>query len=281
MRRLAALISVCSLVVVAGCGGNDSAAPPDPTADLTPAEILDRAHDATAKVTSFQVNITASVQGTPRAGGRPSALEALIEKPVEVAVTGRVQRPHAMAMDADLQSQTLPLALTLIQKNDGLYLDVVGQTFRLVTPKGSVERIEPANMPLVLVEWTAGVTDAGRETVNNIPVAHLRGTLTKQSLADLGGLVAVLGGGTAPTGAPTADLDTSAIDLWVGTSDLLLHRAQFSVAASGDLQGLANVSALNLETTLEFTDYGEPVDVPTPKDARELRLDDLAGLLGG
>lgn len=265
---------------MAGCGGSDNAAP-DPTADLTPAEILSRAQSAATKAESFQVNITTTVRGTPRAGAEPSALEALIAQPVEVSVKGRAQRPHAMSMDTDLQSEALPLALTLIQKDDGLYLDVVGQAFRLVTPKGSVERIEPANMPLALIEWTAAPTDEGRETFGGVQMVHLRGTLTKQSLADLGGLVAVLGGKAAPTGAPTGELDTGEIDLWVGTEDLLLYRAKFSITSSGDLQGLPNVSALSLETALEFSDYGEPVDIPAPENARELRLDDLSGLLGG
>jgi hypothetical protein len=280
MRRLAAIATVLLLVMAGGCGGDDTETA-DPTATLTAAEVLDQTRAAAKKTESFEVSITATVEGTPKGGGSPSALESLISQPLDVTVKGPARRPHSMSLDADIEAPALPVAVTLIQKGDGLYLDVLGQAFRLVTLKGAVAAIEPANMPLAMAEWMEAPDDAGRESIDGVRTVHLRGTLTRQSLSDLGGLVAVLGGRAATPGPGTAALDTGDIDLWVGTDDLLPRRAKFSLKASGDLEALANVSALSLDATLDFTDYGGPGEITAPTDARDLRLDDLSGLLGG
>lgn len=280
MRRLSLFI-VLLAAFVAGCGGGDATQPADPTAALTPAEIQQQAREAAAATTSFKVAMTADVVGTPRAGGTPGALEALISRPLGVSVDGRASRPHAMAMETELSVQALPIALTLIQKDDGLYLDVVGQGFELATQKGSVVAIEPANMPLALIEWMSAPEVAGRETVNEARTVHLRGALDRKSLADLGGLVAVLGGRAAPRGDSTASIGKGEIDLWVGTDDLRLYRAGFSLETSGELQGLDGLSTLSLTATLDFTDHDQPVEITAPTETRPLRLDELSGLLGG
>ena len=137
VRRPLLLFAVVAIVLsgvaLVGCsGGGDAKDANDPTANLTGPQILERALEASRGAESFQVSLVAAIQGTPRVGGTPAALEALIAQPVDVSVTGRARRPNAMSMDAKIESQALPLETTLIQKGGGLYLDVVGQAFKLV-----------------------------------------------------------------------------------------------------------------------------------------------------
>lgn len=282
VRRSAALLATLALALApaAGCGGNGVDGD-DPTAGLTAPQIAERARAAARDASSFGSTIEATVAGTSRPGATPSALEGLITQKVSVAVTGSARRPHAMSMDTEIAARALPLTVTLIQVDDGLYLDVAGQGFRLATPPGSVASIEPANMPMALLDWMSAPQRAGRETVDGVPTVHLRGTLGPQSLTDLGGLVSVLAGRRAPRAASTARIEKGEIETWVGTGDFLPRRVRFSLRAGGKLQGLTNLSALTLDATLTFSGYGKPVDIVAPTNAPELRLDDLSSLLGG
>lgn len=285
VRRSAGLLAFLGFLALAlapavGCGGN-GADGDDPTAGLTAPQIVERARDAARDAGSFGATIEATAAGTARAGATLSTLEGLITQKVGVAVTGSARRPRAMSMDTEITARALPLTIRLIQVDDGLYLDVVGQGFRLATPPGSVAGIEPANMPMALLDWMSAPRSAGRETVDGVPTVHLRGTLSPQSLTDLGGLVAVLAGRRAPRGASTAGMGKGEIETWVGTRDFLPRRVRFSLRAAGKLPGLTNLSALTLDATLTFSGYGKSVDVVAPTNARELRLDDLSSLLGG
>jgi hypothetical protein len=280
MRRFAGLATVLALALAMiglGCGGGGEE---DLTKGLTPAQILNRANEASTKVTTFRVVIDGKLQGTMRTGAKPSGLEALLAGQVDLSIKGRVRRPRLMQLDVDLTTPQLPLAATLIQVDDRLYLDVLAQSFRLVTPEGAVASVEPANMPAAVLGWMAAPQDAGREEVGGTQTAHLRGRVRRESLSELGGLITVLTG-SRTSGPETATIKASEIDAWIGTRDLLPRRVRFSLQTSGGLRELTSLAALSLDATLDFSAFGDPVDIAAPENPRALRLEDLTSLIGG
>jgi hypothetical protein len=265
---LAALALASGLA--AGCGGGET----DATAGLSPTQILERSRRAAEATGSYVVTIEGSSTAALRAGARPGGLAALLAGPVRLSGEGRIRR-GAMALDAEVTAGGLPVQASLTLIDDGLYLSLLGRSFRLQTPPGRVAAIEPARLASALLGWVASPREVTREKVDGTRTVHLRGEVDPAALGDIGGIVALLTGHEG--GRATAKLRAGTIDVWVGTADLLPRRVRVSLVASG-IDPLPAVRRLTLDATVGFRDYGAEVRIEAPAGAQPVRPEDLGAL---
>lgn len=272
----AAAIAAIALAGLIACGDERD----DPTSGLEPAEILELARGATADTEGFALDLDAKASASTVAGADVSGFAALVAKPIELSAKGRVRRPRSHSLDLDLRTDGLPLQATFAQVEDGLYLTVLGQSFRFATPTGSIAAIEPANIPGALLGWMLGPEDAGRESVDGVQTAHLTGTVDPRALTELASLVGKLSGRPETAVERPSRLRAGALEAWIGTDDLLPRRIRLSMRTDGELRSLPGLASLQIDATLTFSDYGAGEAIVAPPDARTLRVEDLTGLLG-
>src|SRR5436305_594439 len=116
MRRpggLAALVLCAAAAAVAGCGGGGGG---DTTTSLTPDQILQRARQAAATVTSYRLDVDATVQATAGSGNGAATVRRLLGRPLKVSGEGPVTSAGDASLDVATQVGPIPLQLNVTKK---------------------------------------------------------------------------------------------------------------------------------------------------------------------
>jgi hypothetical protein len=236
-----ALLPVALLVVVlaAGClgGGNDPAVREDEAV-----ETLSAARDAAAAVESYRLRLTLSASSPERA------------EAVELHSDGKVNvTTRKMAMTSHVRGETLHGYVdgrTAYEQcpPSGLHWgseNVTAENWTAATPLGRQ----------VALLSTGDLFYNGTETLDGTEVVHLSG---RPSLSALGERTDV-----GATSLPDPDrIDRLEIDAWFDADTHRLVRSRLLLAVSADGQ------TATADLTLRVRDYGAPVSITVPTEAR-------------
>lgn len=268
-----------TLAVAAACGGGADGGGTDRTEGLTPSQILTQSADAAAKAGPFRIDL--AVKGTvdiTRPDALPSGLGQLLNGQIDITGEGPVDPPDRASIDATAKVSRIGLQVNLTRVGDNVYVGILGQDFTLDLPPAQVGLLNFGELYPTLVGWTTDPQEAGREDVDGTSTVKITGTLDPaKALGDLGPALGA-GGDVTPAQAQRA-LTEGTAEFWIGTADLLPRRVH--VVLKGDGTGVVDgVGAIDLDLTAGFSDWGQPVDITEPQNARPLDPSGLGGLVG-
>jgi hypothetical protein len=270
-----AIALAISVGLAAGCGGGDGGGE-DRAQGLTPAELLQQSADAFAGLESFRIGLEAT--GDISFTDPPSGPAGLLNGPLELSGEGPVEPPDKASIDTSLQVGGIPLQVNLTRVGDDVYLGALGQDFRVALPREQVALLDFGALYPTLADWTTDPAEAGREDVEGTETVKVTGTVdAHKALTDLGPL---LGLGTVGAAEARSAVRTGTVEFWIGTEDLLPRRVHLVLDA--DASGISpTVGAVDVDLTANLSQFGDPVDITAPDNARELDLDQLGSLVGG
>jgi hypothetical protein len=276
IRRGLAALAAAPLIIVAGCSSDstsDLAGDPDPTSPAdSPSRTPEQGGALTQEaffgaVTQAQLRAqTAHVSAEMSASGQRMTLEGDIK-----AGESRADS----AMDITMSAPTLGEGLRMVLADEVMYLNLGQLTqgkFARVdlsdtsTPLGQLmaQLAGSADPSASLKAMERGITSfeaTGEEQVDGVATTRYRVEV------DLQEVLAAQGMANLP-GAATAQLPkTVGYDIWVGEDDLI-RRMSFSL---GDAMTM----------TMDFTEWGEPVDISAPPRNQISKSDPFAGLGSG
>jgi hypothetical protein len=273
---LAALIAV-GLAACGGDGGGDGGGGENAAEGLTPAQLLTRSSAAAQELTSFHAVVAATGQ-IDLSGGGGDDVGGLLRGPLDISGEGPVQPPDKASLDVRLGLSGLPLQGNVTRVGDDVYVSFLGQDFALDLPPEQVALLDLGALYPTLVEWAKAPVAAGTEEIDGASTVKVEADLDPARA--LTSLAPVLGvSGVTPARAAAA-LRTGRFEAWIGTEDLLPRRVHVGLAADGARlqQDLGDVE---LDLTVDLSDFDAPVDITAPSDARPLDLNDLGSLVGG
>lgn len=267
-------------LLLAGCGGGSSGS--DATKGKTAQQILDESSANTEALTSYRFGVdlkaTASVTGA-------GDLAGFLANPVEISGEGAAKDPGDFTLDLTANLGPGAIQANVTKVGGGLYASVLGQDVKLDASPQTVRSLDVTGLAPAISGWITQPEIVGTEEVEGVSLVHIRGKVDEAELAaDVGGLLGGLGqDGTVDPGAAGAgsDLETGVVDVWVGTEDMLIHKAEAEVVSADPLAAAPQVKALDLDLTATLSGFDAPVEVTAPTGARTLSLDSITGLLGG
>ena len=222
------LFIAISLVVVIGCGQ----ATPEPTPTPTPADYLNMASTAMADVQTAQFSLARE--------GAPLVLDPTLGAQF-LSATGQFQAPdqvHA-SVKADISGNILDVDLLWLPEGNFMTNPLTGAYMPLAAelPLNPTEMFDPdVGFSHILLTSVDDPAVVGTETIEGVETHHLTGTAEAEEVAVL---------------APMGLTGTFGVDLWVDTETSRVVRIRLTEEA-GDA------------TVLDFFDYDEPVDIPSP-----------------
>lgn len=264
------LLVVALIALVAGCGGDDAGDGPDLTADLAPAEILDRSAEAMRGARSFRLSF--EVTGTAGIGGQ---IGTLIGEEIDISGEGPVLPPDGISLDVSVAVSGLPLQGNLARSGDVVALSVLGRDVGIELDPATLEFLDFGAAYPELVSWITGPSAGEGETRDGTGTVEVTGALDPERA--LAGLAPLLGAGARAGEAGEA---TGTASVSVGRSDLLARRVEARIQAPAGALGPGSGPA-DIAIVADLSGYGaqEPVELP-PLDQR-LAPSELGSLLGG
>lgn len=277
LRALLAALVALAVALTAACGGGGGGQ--DVTQGLTPAQILEKSAAAAADAGPFRIAF--ALKGTldvTQPGALPSGLGRLLTGPVDVSGEGPVDPPDAASVDVAAKVSGIGLQVNVTRVGDNVYVGILGRDFKLDVPAAQVGLLDFGDLYPTLVSWTTRPQEAGREEIDGTSVVKVTGTLDPaKALADLGPALGASGRVTPAQARRAVQQGTA--EFWVGTEDLRPRRVH--VVLKGDGTGVVDgVGAIDVDLTADFTNWGERVDIPEPRDAQPLDPNGLGGVLG-
>ena len=256
MRDLRSLACVGLLaILMAGCGGSNSQRV---TIEATPAA-LRKAAQATLDKGTAKLEMTLELSG----GGEPETLRA----------TGAMdQRNQRLQVDFDEFSEVidgtviyLHVPRAAIDGKEWFKIDLAtNSAFSELLESGGGSNLDPTAF-IQFLEGVGKVTEVSREDVRSVSTRHFSGTYTlKDVLASLAedqrARIQRLFG-QLPASALEQELS---FDAWID-DDGLLRRVRTSMDSS--MFGSATSSQSDrASTTVEFFDFGQPVNIDVPRE---------------
>lgn len=226
---------------------------------------------STSSSTTVQFDATATVKGTPMGD-------------VTITATGAADFPKSMAQ---VTGQAMGLAFTAVTDGNDVYVQslILGGDWYSVDTQGhgtaalfSQPFTDPATAFALIRDSSDNVETVGQETVRGVATMHYKATVNAAKAA------AVVGAGVQPSKAGKLSdlgLSTAPVDVWVDGQGRIaqLSFAYAGSGASSSSSGFASGGTL----TLNFTNYGQPVNVTIPpaSSVKPLSESVIGGLLGG
>lgn len=267
-------------LLLAGCGGGSSGS--DATQGKTAQQILDESSAKTEALTSYRFGVDLKATATVTGAGD---LAGFLANPVEISGEGAAKDPGDFTLDLTANLGPGAIQANVTKVGGGLYASVLGQDVKLDASPQTVRSLDVTGLAPAISGWITQPEIVGTEEVEGVSLVHIRGKVDEAELAaDVGGLLGGLGQeGAVDPGAAGAgsDLETGVVDVWVGTEDMLIHKAEAEVVSADPLAAAPQVKALDLDLTATLSDFDAPVEVTAPTGARTLSLDSITGLLGG
>ena len=286
-RPLLLMITAAGLaaITLAGCGG-DSSGSSGGSSGQSATQILATASAKTKQQTSYHVALTAKADVSAQKGALGGQAGALLSQPLDISGEGTVQKPGDISFDLSTKIATSPIQINLTKVGDGLYVSVLGQSFQIPLPKGSVKSVDPTGLPSSIAGWITNPQIVGDEDLAGTPTVHIRGDVDAAALTkDLESLASTVGSsGTVTKATATqaqAALQKGVVDVWVGTEDDLIHGADADVALKGKVDAIQGVDGLALTVSTRLSDFGTTVKITAPAGAKTLDLANVGSLLGG
>jgi len=282
VRALAA--GAVLLVVAAGCGGSSGE---KVTVDATPAALRHAAQATLDKKTSkVEFTMTMTIQGhevkmpgsgqldnearkasmtfevkdlfAQLASDAPPEAAALFDQPLEMVLDGTVMYMHFPALTAVAGQGKEWLKIDLAANKDvGALLGAGGGGF------GS----DPSSF-LQFLEGAGKITEVGKEDVRDVPTTHFSGSYTmKDALSALPSDQRDKAEQAFNRLGLPSDFESTDIpfDAWVD-ADGLIRKVQMSFDYSSLVSSASSSGAAGMSMTMEYFDFGVPVDIQVPSD---------------
>jgi len=283
-RNLLVTITAAGIAAIAltGCGGDSTSAPTGQSAE----QILTTASTKTDQQTSYHVAVNAHVDAEAQKGALGGQIGAVLAQPLDISGEGTVQKPGDVSLDLSTKIATAPLQINLTKVGDGLYVSVLGQSFQIDLPKGTVASVDPSTLASSIAGWIANPKIVGDEARTGTPPVHIRGDVDAAALTEsIGSLADTAGSPGAVSGATAAQakaaLQRGVVDVWVGTDDSLIHGADADVVLKGKVDAARGLNALALKVSTRLSDFGTTQTITAPTGAQKLNLSSVGSLLGG
>lgn len=272
-------------ITLAGCGG-DSSGSAGGADGRSATQILASASAKTKQQTSYHVALTAKADVAAEKGALGGQVGALLSQPLDISGEGTVQKPGDISFDLSTEIANSPIQINLTKVGDGLYVSVLGQSFQIALPKGSVKSVDPTGLPSSIAGWIKNPQVVGDEDLAGTPTVHIRGDVDAAALTkDLESFAGTVGSPDAVSGTTAeqaqAALQKGVVDVWVGTDDDLIHGADADVALKGTVDAVQGVDGLALTVSTRLSDFGTTVRITAPAGAKKFDLANAGSLLGG
>lgn len=271
---LAALAIVAVALVAAACGGDGGGE--DLSAGLTPAELLARSAEEARGLESFRVAVDlngrvalAPDSGIPAAG--------FLDGPLDLSGEGPVQPPDRASIDASVKVGAISPQVNLTVVQDEVFLGLLGQDFRVPLPQEARSLLDLGELYPELTTWVTQPRETGRGEVGGDPTVTIAGEVdAEEAIATLTSAGVLDASARARAGDI---LERGTIEAAIGTEDLLPRSVRLVLSGDGTSAD-AGVGAFDIDLTVGFSAFDEPVDIQPPPDARDLDLDQLGSFLG-
>lgn len=275
--RQLALIGIAGLVLAMGAAACSSSGAAE-TSKLTsahpsgaPADVVLAAVTKSSDSDTVQLKVTMSLQGTG-AGNQ------------DVTGTGAVDFGKKAAQ---LNLQVMGMDMQMVTANNAVYVkaDVLGSGWYSLdgqTLGGGAGAdlfasgfIDPAQQFTLLKDAASNVTEVGTEQVNGESTTHYTATIDVAKAA-------------AKEGASSqerqklsdAGISTVPVDVWVDSQGRI---ARLSLSYSGASNSGGPLSGAKLQATIDYLDYGQPVNIQVPdaSQVKDFNQSAIGQLLGG
>lgn len=294
-KKIAALI-VALLIgagLIAGCGGDDDA-PDDPQS------VLDQAFSSEAAINSGVLDANFQLETKGEQGGK---LDASLSGPFQS--TGPDQIPM-LGLTAQAKGNPggdkLDASAGVTITEDAAFLNVDGKDYAVDDATYSLIKNAYAQSVAAQEEagadegsaaleqlgispegWLTNVTDEGTEEINGVETTHISGDADvaqilsdSQQLAQQGAQAA----GVDPNDIAMLEqsVESSRIDVFVGTDDGILRRFEGSLSINDSQSENADVSQVDITFSVDLSDVNNDQQFEPP--ANPLPLSELEGLGG-
>ncbi len=252
-----------AVLATAGCsagGGSSTASTPSPDSSFDPQSIVEATAAKTAAATPASVSASDSFEGGASAPN-PSTVEGAVDgdsgRVTVTAETGGTTLTTEIAHDGTVFYVKPPAGAQIPEGKDWVRLDIA-EFSPGTSGLRDFLRFLQADPLRILSFVTAGIEDVeeiGPEQIRGVDTMHYSGTVNVEAAAEgsdeLAEAFAQL--------AQTSDLPEFRADLWIDGEGVCRRLAyEFSNPADAG-GGIAR-------TTIEFFDFGEPVDLDLPSD---------------
>jgi hypothetical protein len=273
-RRAASLLIAGGLATsLVGCGGGQPQQTPAP---IAPHEVLRRGVDTSATLTAFTITLDTSVQARFRPGTVSTLVSDAVAQPLTITGQGRVDN-EAASVDVDATISGLPsIGANVITVDRGIYIDMLGTTYRVDSPRA----LMPSRLPHALLAWLRSPTEVGRERVEGVPTIHLRGIADPASVVEaLRSFAPALLPTTAVRRSVQKGVEATSIDVWIGLDDTRPYRIAGSLRYEG-VPAFPSLRTATLTFDMRFSFQPDPASIRRPDTWQPLPLDRLRVLAG-
>ena len=235
--RLSSAIALLLLAIGLACTSQPAPTPTAPPESITAEEVMARAAKRFEALRSFHFKMTHQGGGTP------------IVKSFEMEVAeGDVAAPDRMRANIEAKAGGLFLELSAISIGDSTYLtNPFTQRYEdlsdAITPGGF---FDPAEGVGNIIREATNVSLMANETLDNVSVFHLAGTVLSEELK-------------AITGS-AVEGETIEAELWIGKEDFLVRRLTLKGRITKD-------EAERITRTINLSAFDQPVTIEAPEVA--------------
>lgn len=320
MTSIRTLLAICALALpipaaIAGCGGDDDGGDEDPQA------VLDATFENDERISSGDLDLTASVTAEGEQGG---TFELSLGGPFQ----GDPDDPTAIpqldltgSVSGEGGGQSVDFEGGVVVTEDNAYVEYQGEAYEVGTEQfnqlkeqaeaqagaasgegetasfqaGCEQAIEqaggdPAACDIDFQSWLTDLTNEGTEEVGGTEAVHIHGDADiEQILTDIGELVGSVPGAAAQTGFDPSQLSQfseavteASFDVFSGTEDDLLRGLDANIAIDPSaLGGGVPVPVDSIDVSFSLEISGVNEEQTIEAPADARPIDDLLGGLGG
>jgi hypothetical protein len=283
------LVSLCAVLLVAGCGGTDN----DPAA----VSLVKNAFSKPIGSANVTVDFGANLEGSQQLKG-----------PISVKLSG----PYKSNGRGRLPSFDWNIAFTggglnfdgrLTSTGDNVFVGFQGQSYEIgkdviarynqALAQQAAQSPKPRSLREFGIDpssWVKGAKDEGDATVAGVATKHVSASIDFDKLLnDLNSLIRRAGSSVAGATPPaqlnaqqrkqfTDAIKSSSLDIYVGKADGKVRRVALSLELNVKKAPPGGVKGGTLNLSVQFANVGQPVNISAPASAKP--LSQLLGQLG-
>jgi hypothetical protein len=269
MRKRAAFglttILVTLAAMLSGCSGNDGGAA-NLASKLTAAEIVKAAPEKAAEEDTVHLAATIEVTGMPGYGS------------VATEMTGEIDFANnrsSMKMEIlGLEMETIQSGSVIYMKMDGLIDGWIKMDYAELLGDSAAQQLmggTNSNDPAAMLEQLRGTADSveevGSSEIRGVQTTHYRAMVdANKALEELRALAGDDGVADEMIELAASMYKTPyAVDVWID-ADNLVRRMSFTLETTGE-GSTPGMAGLKTTMTMDYFDYGKPVDIAIPDDS--------------
>jgi hypothetical protein len=309
------LVLVLAVFAGAGCGAGKSSSNNSPAATTAAStqsadQIVTQseAKMKDVKSASFTADMSLAMKGDASKITDPSQ-KALLSQPISLHAEGKSSNSPMAAdvkMNVGVSGQNLDVGFMAQGKKawvsyQGKWYVADAKTAKNLdsqAQQGAAPTEQLKSLGLDPSTWGTTYSLVGTESLGGTQVYHVKATADPQKLADallkaatdpklakkLGSQGQQLEQGLAQSKSQAESLKkglkTVSVDYWIGVEDMLIRKAEFTVALDTTGQkGMQGLDGVTMTATVAMSDFNQPVTVTPP--AKALPLNQLVNGLGG